>query len=239
MHRVKLTDQFAREVSCYVDGQRDSGRAVRQNQSSWEFCLRVLSAILCAVLALGLESSSAQEVKSSPPEEQPTGLLAEWHGRWQGEVTAYSGGQPMNFQMELEIQATDDPNVLEWKVVYDGTAGRSERPYELHAENQKRGKYVIDERNGIRLNATLLGEALCFHFATGGQRIWGSYRLDTKVQQITFELMSGSERDEQTTGVDAVPEVKTLSPQSRQVAVLRRAPSETPQGGFGRSDNLK
>ncbi|MBL8889419.1 MAG: hypothetical protein JNL67_05540 [Planctomycetaceae bacterium] len=197
-------------------------RVVSTKKSLLAFRFGTMSRVLVVAYWLGIGCCFAQDQEAIPTESPSASVLAAWHGRWQGEVTAFSSGTPMRFQMELEIEATDDPKVLEWKVTYDGTAGRSERPYQLHVENEQRGQYVIDEQNGIRLNATLLGESLCFHFATGGQRIWGSYRLDTKLQQITFELMSGSERAAQTTGGGAVPEVQTLSPQSRQIAVLRR-----------------
>jgi hypothetical protein len=179
-------------------------------------------------LACGSIRLSDQETKETdqPPGvafQDATGLPPAWHGYWQGEVTTWSDGRERaKFQMELFVQATDDPAKLDWKIVYSGAASRSERPYQLHTIDMKRGQYVIDERNGIRLNASLLGDSLCFHFLTGGQRLWGSYRLDSNNQQIVFELLTGTESQESLTGGGDVPEVRSLPSNSRQVAILQR-----------------
>jgi len=179
-------------------------------------------------LACGSIRLSYQETKETdqPPGvafQDATGLSPAWHGYWQGEVTTWSDGRERaKFQMELFVQATDDPAKLEWKVVYSGAAGVSERPYQLQTIDAKKGRYLIDERNGICLDASLLGDSLCFHFSTGGQRLWGSYRLGSKNQQIVFELLTGTETQESLTGGGDVPEVRSLPSNSRQVAILQR-----------------
>lgn len=181
---------------------------------------------------------SAQEVEQATRRiQKPSTLLSDWHGRWQGEVSTVDGtGKSTPFQMELNIQPTENPEILEWSIIYDGTAGRSVRPYQLHVVNAKRGQYVIDEQNGIRLSATLLGDAVCFHFSTGGSRIWGTYGLDSAAKQIKFELFVGSEDEESDTGGGTVPIVRTLPPQSRQTAILHRVSGEATRESNGLTD---
>lgn len=196
------------------------------------FGLAVVSLVVCdtkwGCAGAAVLHVTQDEERGTATDDGPTSLPSEWHGRWSGEVTTYNGGgRAATFQMELEIKPTDNPEKLDWKIVYDGKAGRSERPYQLNVLNAKLGSYEIDERNGIRLAATLLGDAMCYHFAAGGQRLWGSYRLDPKSQHIVFELFSGSEESESVTGGRSVPEVRTIPPQSRQVAVLRRVADDS------------
>jgi hypothetical protein len=175
------------------------------------------------------ETATDNSASANSPLDSSTLLPEEWHGQWRGEVTSFNGtGEAARFQMELEVKPTEDPEKFVWKVTYDGAAGRSERPYQLNVVDAKMGHYEIDEQNGIVLDATRLGDALCFHFATGGQRLWGSYRLDSKSQHIVFELLSGPERTERRTGGGEAPEVRSLRPNNRQVAVLRRVSDEVP-----------
>ena len=215
----------------------------KHESSSW--FTRLFLGLLSVGLALEAESLAAQEVQKSdqPAEaalEDSVGLPTAWQGHWQGEVTTWSGGREQaKFRMELHVQPTDDAKKMDWKIVYSGSAGRSERPYQLHVVNAKQGQYLIDEQNGIRLNASLLGDSLCFHFTTGGQRLWGSYRLDSANQQVVFELLTGADSQETRTGGGAVPEVLSLPTGSRQVAILQRVPPSSPADPANDSANDK
>lgn len=179
--------------------------------------------LACGPICLAYQETKEIDQPLGVALQDATGLPSAWHGYWQGEVTTWSDGRERGkFQMELFVQATDDPAKLDWKVVYSGAAGVSERPYQLQTIDAKRGRYLIDERNGICLDASVLGDSLCFHFSTGGQRLWGSYRLDSKNEQIVFELLTGTEAQESLTGGGDVPEVRSLPSNSRQVAILYR-----------------
>jgi hypothetical protein len=130
----------------------------------------------------------------------------------------------MKFKMSLEIRESDSPDQVTWTILYQGEQGESERKYLLKAVDPKKGHFVIDEQNGILLDAVLINNCLSTHFSVQQQRLWSTYRLQTSDSgpEIHFELFTASEGDVTTTGgKDGVPEVQTLKTQSRQFAVLR------------------
>lgn len=189
----------------------------------------LFTATLCLALCQALSSTGWSQETPRPATQvaQKSELPLEWHGQWEGEVTMQSGGaDPQSFQMQLTIATTDAANKWEWTIVYDGVQGKSTRPYLLVAEEKAAGQFVIDEQNGIRINAALLGDSLSSHFSVQGQQLWSSYRLvrSEAGDAIYFELFSAPEATATTSGgQNEVPEVKSLKPTSRQFAVLKRA----------------
>ena len=81
--------------------------------------------------------------------------------------------------MTLEVAPIKTSERLSWKIIYDGAQGRSERPYQLEAVDAAKGQFIIDEQNGIRLDAVLIDKCLSSHFVVGGQRLWSTYRLQS------------------------------------------------------------
>ena len=48
-----------------------------------------------------------------------------WQGQWKGDVEVL-GADFGKFSMELVIAPTSDANTFDWKIIYDGQAGRQE-----------------------------------------------------------------------------------------------------------------
>ncbi len=98
--------------------------------------------------------------------------------------------------MSLNIQPlASDQNAagrLTWTIIYDGPQGRSERPYELVPVDLQAGQFMIDEKNGITIDACLIGNSLHSHFTVAGQTIWSRYELQGSDSEpsIRFELLS-------------------------------------------------
>ncbi|MFN9719520.1 MAG: WD40/YVTN/BNR-like repeat-containing protein [Planctomycetota bacterium] len=155
-------------------------------------------------------------------------LPAEWSGCWQGQVTSQvSGGASQSFGMTLEILPTEESDQLSWTITYDGSQGKSERPYRLVAVDAAEGHFVIDERNGIRIDAVLIDNCFSSHFVVGGQRLWSTYRLTSgdAGPEIWFELMTSDDGTATKSGSkDGNSEVTSLKTRSRQSAVLRPNP---------------
>ena len=189
---------------------------------------KLFIATLCFALCQALSSTSwSQETRRrATSDASKSELPLEWHGQWAGEVTMQSGSADSeSFQMQLTIAPTDVANKLEWTLVYDGAQGKSTRYYLLVAEENAAGQFVIDEQNGIRINAALLGDSLSSHFSVQGQQLWSSYQLvrSKAGDAIYFELFSAPEATATTLGgQNEIPEVKSLKPTSRQFAVLKR-----------------
>ena len=183
---------------------------------------------LIVALLIDSQGNAQTPLIEAPPAAKASALPTDWYGQWSGQVQTSSAQGTQSFQMQLTIEPTDAEGRWNWTIVYDGQQGKSTRRYLLVKETASEsaaapGQFVIDEQNGIRINASLLGNALCSNFTVGGQRIWSNYRLEnsTEGKRIHFELMTADEAGEVKSGGDSgVPEVKSLKPSSRQVAVL-------------------
>ncbi len=162
------------------------------------------------------------------------GFPAAWVGRWKGDATADTGvGEPMRFTMEMNIAATEQPGRFQWTVIYDGSTGRQERPYELVVKDAARGEYAIDEKNSIVLDARLLNGTLYSHFLVEGTRIATRERLEGEGTadgpRIEVEMIVTRDADATSTGkAEGVPEVLSWMPRSIQRATLRRVPAAAP-----------
>ena len=152
-------------------------------------------------------------------------LPVEWHGSWSGDVAMQSAsGDTQSFPMQLTIAPTNAASKLEWTIVYDGTQGRSTRNYLLVADEDTAGQFVIDEQNGIRIHAALLGNSLSSHFTVQGQQLWSSYRLVSfsTGNEIHFELVSAPDATAATSGgQNDASKVTSFKPTSRQFAILK------------------
>ncbi len=172
----------------------------------------------------------ARGQEQSTPQRAPTAersqLPEAWLGRWQGTVTQQTPiGDGPSFNMRLDI-AREDSGVWIWDILYDGTQGTSERNYQL-VSTENSGEFKIDEKNGIVIDAALIGQHLCCHFALADQTIWTTYELvlGDPEPKIHFELYSASEdAGTQSGGANEMPNVNSLRVSSRQSATLIRVP---------------
>ena len=158
----------------------------------------------------------------------------DWFGNWKGEVQSRSpSGKQDAFQMELRVAPTEKPDRFQWTIIYEGAQGRSERLYTLVAKDPDNGLFVIDENNGILLDATLIGDTLTEHFTVGGQRIWTTSRLQQTVsgREIHFELSTADDTQaNKSGGKDGIPEVSSLRLSNQQRAILKPiATNEAPK----------
>ena len=185
---------------------------------NWQFFFLVT--IACAV------SSHAQEPEAptSRKAQKAISFPADWLGLWSGEATNVDpSGNQQAFSMQLEIAATEKSDRFQWRMVYEGVQGKSERNYSLVVKDAENGKYAIDENNGIELDAILLGDTLVESFFIQGQRIWTTFKFvqSEAGREIHFDLFSADDSQIRKSGArDGVPEVTSWRANSRQFAKL-------------------
>lgn len=204
----------------------------------------ILAVMLCAI-GMGQASSGPEQPKSAsttaadsaaaqaPAASAPeSNRLAAWLGRWAGPATVSTGeGVRQSFAMELNIGPTDNPARLTWEIVYitPAAAGQPERrqvrPYELVTLDADRGRYHVDEKNGIILPTTLINGVLHACFIVQGNQISVSYRLldasSADERRLVIEMITTDTTRPSTTGdQDSVPPVITLPTRSVQRAEL-------------------
>jgi hypothetical protein len=186
-----------------------------------------------AAVAFSLMQPAAQpaaptspQATTAPTTEITHAFPAAWIGHWKGPASVGMGERQQQFTMELIVAPTSDPTRHDWTLVYDGHAGRQERKYTLIAIDAAKGQYVIDENNGIVLDATIVDHVLHSHFIVQGNRIVVREELlnaGTDEAAIKVEMVTTVDSSATTTGgKDGVPEVKTWKPVSIQRATLRK-----------------
>ncbi len=185
-------------------------------------------------ISLALALTLAQPAQAKPeapapaaasPAAAPSPLPPGWLGEWKGEMTTATpsgtSGPAARFTMELRVKEITPGERWTWTIIYDGPPGRSERPYELIAKDAAKGAFQIDEKNGIVLDATLLGDTLASPFQVQGTTLLAEYRL----REDAIEVAIWSWRGEPVaTGPEGLP-VKSWRVGSVQRGVLKKSPS--------------
>lgn len=169
--------------------------------------------------------ASAPAAPVAPAAEFP----ASWAGHWRGQARLVQPGQGgMTFTTELIIKPTDDPNRWQWTIIYDGAAGRQERPYTLVVKDRAKGRYTIDEGQSIEIDTALIDGTLFSHFVVQGNQISTRERVEnagTPQERLIIEMVTtNADRARDTGGEGGVPVVRTFAPLSLQTAELRRLP---------------
>ncbi len=99
----------------------------------------------------------------------------DWIGTWKGACRLTPPQEGVEtFPMSLTIARTARPDTLRWMLVYE-TGRRDVRNYELVARDAAAGLYVIDEKNGLLLDAAYADGVLYAPFTIGAALITATY----------------------------------------------------------------
>lgn len=174
----------------------------------------VMKLFFCFSFQLVIVSVFAQDVKNSD--------LTGWVGTWKGSLDINNAdGKTLKLPMTLDIKATDSTNRYSWTIIYGEGSNMEIRPYEIL--NKGNGRFVIDEKNSIILDAYLLGNTLVTRFEVKGSLLMITYQLLKAQNQIIFRVYSGKHKPLNTTGGDKkVPVVKTYPLGVMQEAYLKK-----------------
>lgn len=150
--------------------------------------------------------------------------LTPWLGTWEGEARNEIAGRPATiFNVQLLVAETDIFDRWTWQITYVDARNKSVRNYELALVDEPNGAFVLDEKNGVRLPATLFQDSLHFHFTIEDQTLWSRYRLlKNGSDEIEYELIAASNKGTETSGTSEF-QVVGLQPISRQFATLTRS----------------
>lgn len=173
-----------------------------------------------------MPSRDALDAIAQAPASFPGDWLGCWHGPLEILGPRASAGE---VTMELTVEATDDPARYRWTVVYEDASERQVRAYELVVRDAAEGRFAIDERNGVVLEARMIAGVLRSWFTIAGVHITTREQLvrDADGPRIEVEIVSSSDRDTVSTGPNG--EVLSLAPVSVQRATLRPAASRSPE----------
>lgn len=168
--------------------------------------------LLCQAFLLG-----AQDVQASFP--------SGWTGRWEGDLIIHPAGAYQGVSMALEILPGDSLG-WHWTLIYIAQGREDRREYRLQPVDPAKGRWRVDERNGIILGARLLGNTLFSVFEVGGTMLQARYGLEGDT--LRFEITTHGLQPIPTGGIpaekdgEAVPEVKWYEVGVFQQAILRK-----------------
>jgi hypothetical protein len=144
-----------------------------------------------------------------------------WLGIWKGELKIHSYSDTdirHTLPMELHISKTDSQRVWNWRIIYRDST-KDDRKYLLRIDDYNKGKYIIDETDGILLEANLFGNKLISRFEVMNSLLEITYTLDG--DKILFEVSSSNLKPTSVTQSQAEQvEVKSYEITSYQTAIL-------------------
>jgi len=147
-----------------------------------------------------------------------------WEGLYKGDLELYGVNDvKMVLKMELDIQKQSD-TLYQWKITYDYNGKKDVRDYSINCNDAEKGTYLIDENNGILIDAYYKNKTLTSYFEVLEYTILSSYEK-TSDSLITFDLFSMNSKKDRLSGgekhnEEEIPEVKSGFVNGRQRALL-------------------
>lgn len=145
---------------------------------------------------------------------------ASFKGIWKGTLQWMMPGKTtQEFSMQLHILPTDTMGVYTWKIIY-GDQNPDNRPYLLKAVDSSKGRWVIDENNGIVLDSYVMGNCVMGAFTVMGNTIADSYCLENNHIKVSFTSIRLGESKPTGLGTEESPSVVNYRVGSYQTGVL-------------------
>lgn len=147
-----------------------------------------------------------------------------WIGNWKGDLEIYSSSNkeqnPVQIiPMEIRIQPIDQNSwtfVIDYKMEW-----QVPRNYELIKDTEN-NSWKIDEKNGIIINQSLIGNRLMSSFSVTGSSLVCSYWLEN--EKLNMEIIMHKTESNSTTGLgtDQIPTVLVYPVSVYQKAILSK-----------------
>lgn len=151
--------------------------------------------------------------------QSPVGL-SNCEGIWTGDLEMVGRlGQVRKVPMRLDIIRSGD-SVWVWKTVYDENKVPIVKDYLMRLVNEREGKYMLDERDGILINVSLMGNKFYSLFDVEGTILSCTYQFTDSL--LFYEIVSGPSKPEKTSKLADGNKVNSYEVKSLQRAVLRR-----------------
>ena len=81
-------------------------------------------------------------------------------GVYKGDLVIMNENGQQNVAMEFHLKATDSIHIFDYKLVYASGSKPMEKEYKLIIKDRSKGEFIVDENNGILLNANYFNNTL-------------------------------------------------------------------------------
>jgi len=177
------------------------------------------------LMIISVFTANGQEIKSNQHRSFPD----EWLGVWEGTLHIYKHQKILqSIPMSLENLRTDSADIFQWVIIYGEDKVNGKRDYILKTIDKAKGHYVVDEKNGILIDAYLFENKLISNFEVMGNQLTSIY--ERRDDQLIFEIIVNKSTPTQvsgnikTDGKEDIPEVKSFPLIGYQKAVLTKKP---------------
>lgn len=143
-------------------------------------------------------------------------------GKWKGSLHWVRPGMaPQQFTMRLNVFPLDSIGLYTWHMQY-GDSSMDSRPYILKVQDAALGKWLIDEHNGIVLQAHLLDSCMQSAFTVMGNTILSNFCVENGKISVRFFNLQLQQKTETGMGTSESPKVDSYSIGGYQYGLLNK-----------------
>lgn len=150
----------------------------------------------------------------------------DWLGYWSGNLNIYnSKGLKQTIPMSLDLSKTDTSGIYTWAIIYGQDSTAQRRDYQLMEVDASTGHYLIDEKNGILLDAYHIHNELNTVFEVMGNTLLTSYKIENDELEFSVKLFPSEEvRVSGDTIIESqdIPKVSSFNLTVSQIARLQK-----------------
>ena len=139
-------------------------------------------------------------------------------GKYKGELTIHSDNGQQNIPMEFYLLATDSVGKYDYTIIYGAGENKQTRSYTLKEKHASPGDYILDENNGIFLDARVVENRIYFLFEVMGSLL--TTFITFEMDYMVFEIVASQTKKKSITGglSEDIPEVISFP-----ISVVQRA----------------
>ena len=147
------------------------------------------------LLLLFVSYATAQEVKT---ENDSLQFPEDCFGIYKGDLQMTTSKGNKTIGMEFHLNPTDSIGKYQYMLVYIVDGNRQERKYNLITKDASKGEYIVDENNGILLDAKLVDNTIYSMFEVNESIITTTERFYKNA--MDFEIAFADKKQKVTSG---------------------------------------
>jgi hypothetical protein len=135
----------------------------------------------------------------APDKKSVAALASEWHGTWKGTLIITSPADKQSqVPLVFKIEPIKGAHEVTWAMTYGEGDKAVVKDYKLVPVGEQPGRFRIDERNAVALDARLVNGVIYSQFEVGGYLLTARYEL--RGETLRFEVTSSKPAAKKTGG---------------------------------------
>lgn len=143
-----------------------------------------------------------------------------YFGKYKGDLIISSDNGQQQIPMEFHLLAADSIGKFDYTIIYGEEESKQIRSYTLFEKDASKGKYLLDENNGIQLGARVVENRIYFLFEVMGSLI--TTYITFGEDHLIFEVVAAQTENKLVSGglSEDIPAVNSYPINVVQRAVL-------------------